>query len=89
MHTTHWQGGDGSLQYDSVRNQSYDETQWNHYDLLWLPDRMTLKVNGKLVADWTDPAAIPDVRHGIGAMGMVASPNDGWMGPLPTAPRPP
>ena len=88
MHTTHWQGGDGSHQYNAVRNQSYDETQWNHYDLLWLPDRMTLKVNGKVVADWTDPAEIPDVAHGIGAMGMVASNNDGWMGGAPDGSTP-
>jgi beta-glucanase (GH16 family) len=88
MHTTHWQGQDGNHYYDSVRNQSYDETQWNHYELLWLPDVMTLKVNGQVVAEWTDPEEIPDVAHGIGAMGMVASANDGWMGGPPDGSTP-
>ncbi|GAA0571260.1 hypothetical protein GCM10009416_07330 [Craurococcus roseus] len=88
MHTTHWQDGSGNHVYDSVRNQSYDETQWNHYELLWLPDYMAIKVNGDVVAEWTDPAAIPDVAHGIGAMGMVASNADGWMGGAPDASTP-
>ncbi len=88
MHTTHWEDGSGNHQYSSVRNQSYDETQWNHYELLWLPDRMTLKVNGNVVADWTDPAEIPDVAHGIGAMGMVASNNEDWMGGAPDGSTP-
>jgi hypothetical protein len=89
MHTTHWEdAASGEHWYDSVRNQSYDETQWNHYELLWLPDVMTLKVNGNVVAEWTDPAAIPDVAHGIGAMGMVASNADGWMGGAPDGSTP-
>jgi beta-glucanase (GH16 family) len=89
MHTTHWQdAASGDHWYDSVRNQSYDETQWNHYELLWLPDVMTLKVNGNVVAEWTDPAMIPDVAHGIGAMGMVASANDAWMGGAPDGSTP-
>lgn len=89
MHTTHWEdSASGEHWYDSVRNQSYDETQWNHYELLWLPDYMAIKVNGDVVAEWTDPAAIPDVAHGIGAMGMVASDADGWMGGAPDGSTP-
>jgi Ca2+-binding RTX toxin-like protein len=88
MHSTHWQDANGNHQYDSQYNESYDETQWAHYELLWLPDHMTLKVNGKLVAEWTDPAQIPDVAHGIGAMGMVASKADTWMGGAPDASTP-
>ena len=88
MHTSHWAGADGSHQYGSIRNQSYDETQWNHYSVLWLPDLLTVSVNGSEVARWTDPAAIPDVAHGIGAMGFVGSPNDGWIGGAPDSSTP-
>ena len=88
MHTTHFEDGSGEHQFSSVRNQSYDETQWNRYELTWLPDRMTLQVNGDVVAEWTDPAEIPDVAHGFGAMGMVASNNDGWMGGAPDGSTP-
>jgi beta-glucanase (GH16 family) len=42
--------------------------------VLWLPDYMSIRVNGNLVAEWTDPDHIPDVAHGIGAMGMVGAP---------------
>ena len=88
MHTTHFEDGNGEHQYSSVRNQSFDETRWNHYELLWLPDYMALKVNGDVVAEWTDAAHIPDVAHGIGAMGMVASDADGWMGGAPDGSTP-
>jgi Ca2+-binding RTX toxin-like protein len=49
---------------------------------------MAIKVNGNVVAEWTDPAQIPDVAHGIGAMGMVASDADAWMGGAPDASTP-
>ena len=88
MHTTHWEDGSGDHQYSSVRNQSYDETQWNHYELLWLPDYMSIRVNGNLVAEWTDPDHIPDVAHGIGAMGMVGAPGEAWIGGGPDGSTP-
>ena len=88
MHSTHWADANGNHQYDSQYNESYDETQWNRYELLWLPDYMAIKVNGDVVAEWTDPAQIPDVAHGIGAMGMVASANDTWMGGAPDGSTP-
>jgi beta-glucanase (GH16 family) len=83
MHTSHGVDASGNHYYDSVRNEAYDETQWCHYKLTWLPDYMSLEVNGNIVAEWTDPALIPDTAHGIGAMVNVASPNDSWMGPPP------
>ncbi len=83
MHTSHGVDGSGNHSYESVRNSAYDETQWNHYKLTWLPDYLALEVNGNVVAEWTDPAFIPDVAHGIGAMVNVASANDAWMGSPP------
>ncbi len=80
MHTSHWEDGSGWHQYNSIRNQAYDETQWNHYDLLWLPDYLALKVNGNIVAEWTDPAMIPDVAHGIGGMGYIGAYGEQWSG---------
>ncbi len=86
MHTLHWDGGGGADWYDSVRNQSYDPAVWNHYVMTWLPDRLSITVGGRLVAEWTEN--IPDTAMGFGAMGMVASPQDSWIGGAPDASTP-
>lgn len=88
MFSTHYEGPDGQHWYDSKRSDTYDETQWNRYKVEWFPDRLTIKVNDNVVAEWTDPAEIPDVAHGIGAMGFVGSPNDDWIGGAPDGSTP-
>lgn len=88
MHTVHFAGPDGSHQYDSVRNQSYDPSQWNRYEMTWLPDLIRIEVNDRVVAEWTDPAVIPDVAHGFGAMGMVAAEGEAWLGGAPDGSTP-
>ena len=45
-------------------------------------------MNGTEVARWTDPGQIPDVAHGIGAMGYVGAASDGWMGGAPDGSTP-
>jgi len=89
MHTLHWGGGASGTEdwYDSVRNQSFDETQWNRYKMTWLPGDLTIEVNGNVVARWTGDA-VPDGPMGFGAMGMVASANDAWIGGPPDATTP-
>jgi hypothetical protein len=49
---------------------------------------MSIRVNGNLVAEWTDPDHIPDVAHGIGAMGMVGAPGEAWIGGGPDGSTP-
>ena len=36
-----------------------------------------------MVAEWTDPAAIPDTAMGFGAMGYVAAVGEEWLGDAP------
>ena len=86
MHTNHWEGPGGEHYYDAIRNQSYDPSVWNHYVMTWLPDSLTVAVNGKVVATWTEN--IPDTAMGFGAMGMVASPQEDWIGGAPDASTP-
>ena len=88
MFSTHYQGPDGGHWYDSKTSDTYDETQWQHYDVLWLPDYLGIKVGDQVVAEWTNPAEIPDVAHGLGAMGMVGAPSDGWIGGAPDGSTP-
>jgi beta-glucanase (GH16 family) len=88
MFSTHYEGPDGEHWYDSVRSSSYDASQWNHYEMTWLPDRLTIEVNGQVMAEWTDPAHIPDVAHGFGAMGFVGAEFDQWMGGAPDGSTP-
>lgn len=88
MFSTHYEGPDGEHWYDSVRSSTYDASQWNHYEMTWLPDRLTIEVNGQVMAEWTDPAQIPDVAHGFGAMGFVGAPFDQWMGGAPDGSTP-
>jgi hypothetical protein len=88
MFSTHYAGPDGEHWYDSIRSDTFDAEQWNHYEMTWLPYRLTIAVNGNVVAEWTDPAQIPDVPHGFGAMGFVGSWADQWMGGAPDASTP-
>lgn len=87
MHTSHFAGAGGDHQYEAVFSD-IDPTQQHHYTLTWLPDLMKVEVDGQTVAEWTDPAAIPDVAHGFGAMGFVGSGNDVWMGGAPDGSTP-
>jgi hypothetical protein len=88
MFSTHYAGPNGEHWYDSVRSSTYDASQWNHYEMTWLPDRLTIEVNGQVMAEWTDPAQIPDVAHGFGAMGFVGAEFDQWMGGAPDGSTP-
>jgi len=81
MHTLHWDGGGGNDAYSAVRNQAFDETQWHRYRMTWLPDELTIEVDGVERARWTDN--IPSKPMGFGAMGFVGSPSDAWMGGAP------
>jgi hypothetical protein len=88
MFSTHYEGPNGEHWYDSVRSSSYDASQWHHYEMTWLPNRLTVEVDGQLMAEWTDPAQIPDVPHGFGAMGFVGAGFDQWMGGAPDGSTP-
>ena len=88
MHTLHWQGPNGNNHdyYDATRNQSYDPSSWHHYDVTWLPDRLTIQVDGRTVAEWNEN--IPDEPMGFGAMGYVGGAADKWMGGAPDGSTP-
>lgn len=83
MHTLHWGGGPNEDQdhYDAIRNQSYDPSTWHHYKMTWLPDMISITVDGREVARWTEH--IPDGPMGFGAMGMVGASFDQWIGGAP------
>jgi hypothetical protein len=87
MHSSHWEGSDGSHQYDSIFSD-YDPGQTHHYKMTWLPSVLTIEVDGKVVASWTDPAAIPDTAMGFGAMGYVAASGEAWLGGGPDGSTP-
>jgi hypothetical protein len=87
MHSTHWEGSDGSHQYDSIFSD-YDPSQTHHYKMTWLPSILTIEVGGQVVASWTDPDAIPDTAMGFGAMGYVAGYDEAWLGGGPDGSTP-
>jgi hypothetical protein len=86
MHTLHWQGPGGGDTYDAIRTSSYDPSQWHHYEVTWLPDRLTIQVDGRTVAEWTNH--IPDEPMGFGVMSFVGNGHEQWMGGAPDASTP-
>ena len=87
MHTLHWKDNDGKDAYSVVRNQAFDETQWQHYTLTWAPNTVSIAVKGVgTVAEWHDH--IPREPMGFGIMGFVGSANDTWMGGAPDGTTP-
>ncbi|MGG5809189.1 carbohydrate-binding domain-containing protein [Falsiroseomonas sp. CW058] len=88
MFSTHYEGPNGEHYFDSIRSSTYDASEWHHYEVTWLPDSLTIEVDGQVMAHWTDPAEIPDVPHGFGAMGFVGSDADTWMGGAPDGSTP-
>lgn len=85
LHTLHWQDGSGH-QYSPIWHSSFDETQWNHYKMTWLPGLVRIEVNGQVHAEWT--SNVPNEPMGFGAMGYVAAPGEGWAGGAPDATTP-
>lgn len=83
MHTLHW-NDNGNDAYSFVRNQRFDETQWQHYTLTWTQNTISIAVAGVgTVAEWHDH--IPREPMGFGVMGYVGSVNDTWMGGAPSS----
>jgi hypothetical protein len=87
MHSSHWEGSDGSHMWDSVFS-TFDPSQTHHYKMTWLPASLTIEIDNTVVARWTDAAQIPDTAMGFGAMGYVASAGEAWLGGAPTAATP-
>lgn len=85
LHTLHWVDENGP-QYSPIWHGGFDETQWNHYKLTWLPDLVRIEVNGQVRAEWT--SHIPNEPMGFGAMGYVIAPHEGWAGGPPDATTP-
>lgn len=86
MQTLHWQGPGGGNWYDAIRTSSYDPSQWHHYDVTWLPDRLTIQVDGRTVAEWTDH--IPNEPMGFGVMSFIGTWHEEWMGGAPDSSTP-
>ncbi|MFC7693942.1 family 16 glycosylhydrolase [Paeniroseomonas aquatica] len=87
MHSSHWEGADGSHQYSSIFS-TIDPSKTHRYAMTWLPNEVTIKVDGQVVARWTDAAAIPDTAMGFGAMGYVAAQGEDWLGGAPDSTTP-
>jgi hypothetical protein len=84
MHTLHY----GSTNADAViQFGGPDPSQWHHYQLTWLPNIVQVTTDGVVTASWN--YGIPDTTMGFGALGVVGSPADGWIGGAPDATTPP
>jgi hypothetical protein len=71
MFPTHWGFWDlyrrNGIYQDDGRAQKADNKDWNKMEILAIQPRIRLAVNGKLVADWTDPK--PELC-GTGPLGL-------------------
>jgi hypothetical protein len=84
LFTLHWGHGDSGQ--SAITDSSFDPSQWHHYTMDWLPSGITISVDGQDRARWTDH--IPSVKMGFGALGVVGSAYDGWMGGAPDSTTP-
>jgi len=85
LFNVHWGDSNGS-HHDPISSTAFDPSQWHHYKMTWLPDSLTIAVDGVVYAQWT--SHIPDVPMSFGALGFVGSPWDGWMGGAPDSTTP-
>jgi beta-glucanase (GH16 family) len=78
MFTVHWPGPDGSENGRGYDSQFFplDHSEWHTYTLDWLPDRLTLYVDGVKVAETFEN--IPDIEMSVGLQGHVGAASDGW-----------
>jgi Ca2+-binding RTX toxin-like protein len=77
MFTNHWRGPNGEDWYAS-EHFNIDHSQWHTYTLDWLPDRLTLYVDGVKIAEITEN--IPNIPMSVGLQGHVGQEWDGWYG---------
>ncbi|WP_052389649.1 carbohydrate-binding domain-containing protein [Belnapia moabensis] len=87
MHTVHWAGANNQDTY-SAKLSGIDSSQTHHYKMTWLPNLLTIAVDGKVVASWTNPDIIPDTAMGFGAMSYVANNSEAWLGGGPNGSTP-
>ena len=87
MHTLHWAGASNQDTY-SAKLSGIDSSQTHHYKMTWLPNLVTVAVDGKVVATFTNPDMIPDGAMGFGAMSYVAAPSESWLGGGPNGSTP-
>jgi hypothetical protein len=87
MHTLHWAGANNKDIY-SAKLSGIDTSLTHHYKMTWLPNLLTVAVDGKVVASWNNPDLIPDGPMGFGAMSYVAAPSEAWLGGGPTSATP-
>ncbi|RYI24043.1 MAG: glycosyl hydrolase family protein, partial [Acetobacteraceae bacterium] len=87
MHSVHWADSSGNHQYSSIFS-SIDPSKTHHYSMTWLPNDLIIKIDGVVVAEWTDKSVIPDTAMGFGAMGYVAAAGENWLGGGPNSTTP-
>jgi beta-glucanase (GH16 family) len=82
LFVNHWQGpgGDGDDVFDAQRF-ALDYARWHTYTLEWLPDRLSLFVDGRHVHSFTEN--IPDEPMSVGLQGYVAAAREDWYGGSP------
>lgn len=80
MFTVHYPGPDGGPEGRGYDSQFFDldHSQWHTYTLDWLPDRLTLYVDGVKVAETFEN--IPQIPMSVGLQGHVGIESDGWYG---------
>lgn len=84
LFTLHWGNGDEGQHV--IQNKSLDPSEWHHYTMEWLPNGITITVDGQVQARWTEN--IPNVKMSFGALGFVGSSYDSWMGGPPDSTTP-
>lgn len=84
MHTVHWAGAQNQDVYNH-RFSNIDTTQLHHYKMTWLPNLITVEVDGSVVAKWDNHDIIPSNAMGFGAMGYVANSGEDWIGGAPNS----
>ncbi|HZF76987.1 MAG TPA: carbohydrate-binding domain-containing protein [Acetobacteraceae bacterium] len=75
LFTYHWTGAGGAHNYRS-HYFDLDYSRWHTYTLDWLPDRITLYVDGQHIHTYT--GNIPNIPMSVALQGLVGRADDGW-----------
>lgn len=73
------------LHYGEENNQYWqwtdgEFTEWHNFAVEWLPDRVTVYIDGEEIASWDDPEAIPTAPMHLAIQNDVG-PHDGFIPP--------
>lgn len=82
----HWEDETGDNDAVVYRFE-HDSTRWHTYTLDWLPDRLTLYIDGREM--WTQTHNVPDEPMTLNLTGHVGREGENWTWGAPNASTPP